>query len=107
MRKYLIGALLLFSATSVIYAGCSGNYCSGVKVKTLLSIKNGIVYLDTTGVETSLNCTPISGKYIALGGNGKNMVYAMLLTAQTTNKDIVIETSPSGNCLLNWVRLAN
>jgi len=108
MKKYLASMLILGATATTLFAGCNGNYCSNVKVDTLLSINNGIVYLDTTGSEASLNCTPISGKYVALAGVGKNMVYSMLLTAQTTQKNIVIETgsNASGKCILNWVRLA-
>lgn len=107
MKKVLTGVVLSGLIATSAYAGCSGRYCTDVTVSKLTILASGTVYIDTSGSESALTCTPISGKYIVLTGSEKNTMYSTLLTAYTTKKNISLATIDNGadECTAQYVSI--
>jgi hypothetical protein len=97
MKKFLISALALSALSSSAYAGCSASGCNGLITKLYMTA-GGTLYVATNGNEKALNCAGgagnggVSGKYMSLkeGDIGKNAMYSLLLTSQTTKKPVSI-----------------
>ena len=101
MKKILMSALALGAITTGSYAACAGTVCGQVDVQRLYITDTGTIYIGTSGVETALNCTAPGDQYLSIrdADVGKNALYSMLLTAQTTKRkiDIGIEAG-SADC---------
>ena len=101
MRKILMSALTIGAMTTGVYAACSGTVCAQVEITRLYMTNTGTIFVGTSGAETSLTCTAPGNQYLSIrnGDVGKNALYSMLLTAQTTNKKIDIGVEPgSADC---------
>ena len=108
MKKILIGALMLALATNT-YADCSAGACSGVKIQNLYAMANGTITVETTGNEKNLNCTSTGNGYVSIAPDaaGKNAIYSLLLTAQTTQKNVYIRVVDNSNlCRINYAFIA-
>ena len=101
-----VSLLLLFSST-VMAANCSTYYCVG-KVKTIYPHGGfKVVYLESEGDMSQLNCNLKDNKFITLKPtNGMfKEIYSMLLAAQMAQKNVtmrIIENSP--DCELIYTR---
>jgi len=105
MKKLILGALALGVIATSSYAGCSATKCIG-KVDKLYMTANGTLYVGMDGDESALSCTAPSGAYMSLaeGDIGKNAMYSLLLTAQTTNRDVTIRIQTgSPDCRVLYV----
>ena len=105
MKKLIMGALALGVIATGSYAGCTAKKCVG-KVDRLYMTANGTLYIGTDGDESALNCTSPSNSYMSLaeGDVGKNAMYSLLLTAQTTGKPVSIRIQEgSPDCRVLYV----
>lgn len=105
MNKILMGALALGVIASSAYAGCTSDRCTG-KINKIYMTASGTLFVGTDGDESTLNCTPASGRYVSLreGDKGKNAMYALLLTAKTTGKPVTIRIQEgTENCRVLYV----
>ena len=69
---------------------------------------NFMVYVATNGDETQLNCTTVSGSYVALDHTDSNYsaVYSLLLAAQFADRPVHIRiVEGSGNCKISYALL--
>ena len=100
----VLSSLLLFSAHAI--SECSGIACADVKVLNMQVDIDGTVWIQTTGDETKLNCTPNSGVYLKLNGNtsgGKN-IYSGLLAYKMAEKNLVFRIVENTNpCELSYI----
>jgi len=103
MKKILLSVLAMGAMSVSAYAACSGATCANVKVTKLYMTAGGTMYVGTDGTEANLDCGGISGVYMSLaeGNVGKNAMYSLLLTAQTTNKSVTIRTAP--DCSIAYI----
>ena len=109
MKKIIIIATLLTLLATNSYADCNGGACSDIKVQNLYAMSNGTITVETTGNELNLNCTSSGNGYVTVAPTdpGKNAIYSMLLTAQTTQKKVYIRVVDNSNqCRINYVFLA-
>jgi len=101
MKKILISVLAMGAISTSVYAGCAGTACTQVDITRLYMTDYGTIFVGTSGIETSLNCNPNGGSYLSVRNAdvGKNALYSMLLTAQTTKRklDIGVEAG-SADC---------
>jgi hypothetical protein len=77
--------LFFLSGWSVAYGQCSGGFCANVQISGMaVDVDDAFVWVQTSGTETSLNCTPTEGVYLKLdtGTQGGMNVYAALLSVQ-------------------------
>ena len=105
MKKLIMGALALGVIATGSYAGCTAKKCVG-KVDRLYMTANGTLYIGTDGDESALNCTSPGNSYMSLaeGDVGKNAMYSLLLTAQTTGKTVSIRIQEdSSDCRVLYV----
>ena len=104
MKKILLSVLILGTMVVGANATCSATGCVG-KIDKLYMTNTGTLYVGTDGDEKALNCAGgagnggVSGVYMSLkeGDVGKNAMYSLLLTAQTTGTSVTIriqEESP-------------
>jgi len=97
MKKILISTLTLIALNSNAYAGCFASGCTGLITKLYMTA-GGTLYVSTDGDEKALSCAGgagnggVSHKYMSLkeGDVGKNAMYSLLLTSQTTKKPVTI-----------------
>ncbi|GFE84553.1 hypothetical protein GCM10011487_65530 [Steroidobacter agaridevorans] len=111
IRKF---ALLLASMAAVyapgVLADCSGLLCQSVYIQSLNAesgelATNDDIWVQTTGAETALSCTPNSGAWLKLDGDStrKKEVYALLLMAFSMDKPISIRiVDNSTDCLIAY-----
>jgi hypothetical protein len=88
--KRLMALIGLVLVSSSVYADCSGGACISVKIDSMQIESSGIVYIQTTGSETALNCKPEVGVFLKLKANtdgGKN-IYSGLLSAQARDQRV-------------------
>lgn len=105
MRKIIISAIAMGTLASSAYATCASYGCTG-KVTRLQVTSTGNVQVGIDGVATQMNCTPVANAYseIDLSSAGGNAVYSALLTAQTTQKSILVRiVEGSSNCEIGYV----
>jgi hypothetical protein len=112
MRKamLLLGAFVATYAPATL-ADCSGVMCTSVLVEAINAEAAELaathdVWIQTTGLETGLSCTPDSGVWMKLRMEkaGSKEVYAMLLSAFMTDKPINIRVvQGSTDC---WIAYA-
>ena len=109
MKKILTATLISLGLTSSIYATCGNLTCNNVKITEIMATSWGSILIDTDGDESSLTCTPYSGKYtyVAKTAIGKNAQYSALLTAKTTGTPIRVDfvADASGVCQISYVRV--
>ena len=87
-------------------ADCGGEYCHDVYVDQLYVEASGGIWLQTSGTETSLSCTPDSGVFLRLanGNEGLKNIYAALLAAQTAGKTVHVRIiGGSSPCAISYV----
>ena len=106
--KKVIFLIALGIWVSVSHAECSGVACIDVKIQDMeIHTYDTIVWVQTTGTETSLSCTPQSSVFIKLDTStdgGKN-VFASLLSIQA--QDAVTDIRIHDNvdpCTIAYVR---
>jgi hypothetical protein len=104
MKKLLMVSLVL---GSIGYAGsCNAAGCNNVMIDSISVRDNGSILIATSGDESKLNCTSPANRYITLLDNkGRNAIYAMLLTRQTTNKPVTLRITPGSSvCALAFAK---
>ncbi len=91
MKKSVIIIVLLL-LPAITYAGCGGGVCTDVNITEMQIDVGATIYVQTSGVEASLNCTPQAGVYLKLNGStdGGRNIYSALLASQTTGKKLKI-----------------
>lgn len=107
MKKILISILSLGALVSNSYAGsCNATGCNNVKIESISVRLSGAMLIATDGDESVLNCTSPANRYITLlDGPGKNAIYSMLLTRQTTNKVVTLRITPGSSvCSLAFAK---
>lgn len=97
---------ILMLLSVVVYAECAGVMCGDVKVQSMQVDAGGTVWIQTTGTEANLDCTPNSGIFIKLDGSasgGKN-VYSGLLAYKLADKALNIRVIDNSNpCELAYI----
>lgn len=97
MKKYLYTLLALGLITTAGNAACAGNACVDVTITEIFIEPSGNAYIQTSGNETLLNCTPAIGIYLHISQDNERL-FAGLLTANTTKAPVTISLSASGSC---------
>ena len=95
-------------AMGVSHAACGTTGCTDVLVDELYVNSNYVVYVATSGTETAINCTPVSGTHLTLdpSDSNYNAVYSLLLAAQLADRPVSIRTvDGSANCKISYVVL--
>lgn len=90
--KNLLSIIGLIAITSSAFADCTAGSCNGVKIQAMQIGSDGIIYIQTNGNESLLNCTPEANVFLKLKANtdgGKN-IYSALLSAQAREKVVDI-----------------
>lgn len=106
MKKILMSVIALGVMGTNVYATCNTGSCTGT-VKKLYMTGNGTMYVQIDGNAATLNCTAPGGVYMSLkeGDAGKNAMYSLLLTSQTTKKKVtvrIVEGSP--DCRVAFIK---
>lgn len=107
MKKIVMSVLALGALTISSYAGsCNATGCNNITIESMSVRISGAILIATSGDESVLNCTSPSNIYITLqDGPGKNAIYSMLLTKQTTGAKATLRITPgSGNCSLAFAK---
>ena len=104
MKKILMSVLTMSTIVVSANAGCTATGCTG-KIDKLYMTATGTLYVGTDGDEKQLACGGVSGVYMSLkeGDVGKNAMYSLLLTAQTTNKTVKIRVTDTPDCRVQYV----
>lgn len=92
MKKIIMSVLALGVLNTSLFADCSGAACTQVDITRLYMTDYGTIFVGTSGTESSLNCSANGGSYLSIRNAdiGKNALFSLLLTAQTTKKKIDI-----------------
>jgi hypothetical protein len=87
------------------FAECLGNSCTGVKITRMVVTANGNTSVSTSGTESLLSCNAGTGNYLKLNIEQKNAdaVYALLLTAHTTEQPLWLRMDSAGECNIIYV----
>ena len=96
-KFYSIILFALFAKT--VLADCSGIVCTDVKVQSMQVDIDGTVWLQTSGTETNLSCTPDSGAFLKFDSNapgGKN-IYSGLLAYKMADKPLDVRVVQNSN----------
>lgn len=106
----IFGSLFLSSVTA--YAACSTNQCNDPITRLyMVNAGNGDLLVGTAGDESALtNCNAVAGVYLTLEKNSVSFkeIYALLLTAQVTEKSVRLRTEDgSNNCSIQYAFLAS
>jgi hypothetical protein len=101
-----LGVSLLSLAAMQARAECTTSGCNDVYVKQLYAdAVDTHFWVETTGTETSLNCTPASGVLLKVAADSKQ-VFALLLSAQLADKVVRIRVNEGTNpCTVAYVTL--
>ena len=105
MRKIIISAIAMGTLVSSAYATCASYGCTGT-VTRLQVTSTGNVQVGIAGDATQMNCTAVASAYseVNLSAAGGNAIYSALLTAQTTQKSILVRiVESSSNCAIAYV----
>ena len=105
---WCVAFVLLLLSNAPAFADCSANACGTVHVERLYVNAEGLIYVATSGTETSLSCTPVSGKYLTLVTTATNAdeVFSTLLAAQLADKQVTIRiVTSSSNCSIAYITL--
>jgi hypothetical protein len=101
---------LLAAIVSIVarpaFADCGGEYCHDVYVDQLYVEASGGIWLQTSGTETALSCTPDSNIFLRLanGNEGLKNIYAALLAAQTAGLKVHVRiVGGSSPCAISYV----
>jgi hypothetical protein len=97
MKKYFYTLLALGLITTAGNAACTGNSCVDVTITQIFIEPSGNAFIQTSGTETALNCTPAIGIYLHISQENERL-FAGLLTAKTTQEPVTITVSASGSC---------
>lgn len=109
MKKIGVSTLLLASVmvlSSQAQASCTGGNCVNVTLDRLYIHSNGVIYIDTSGTETDLACTPSGGRYIKLTTThpARDQIYALLLTAHEAKRPVWVSINTSeAECTLSYI----
>lgn len=89
MKNIVVGTFLLVMP-AISYASCSGGACLDVKIQELQVGADGVVYIQTSGTETALNCTPEANTFIKLNAttDGGKIIFSSLLASHTADKNV-------------------
>ena len=93
-------------AAGPAFADCGGEYCSDVYVDQLYMESSGGLWVQTSGTETALSCTPDSGIFLRLTYDvpGLKNIYAGLLAAQMAGSKVTVRISGgSSPCSISYV----
>jgi hypothetical protein len=94
MKKVIVLCVLAYWSIAV-QAECSGHSYNDIKVQEMqVNADDAIVWVQTTGTESSLNCTPQAGVFLKLdtGSVGGKNVFSTLLSTQARDSLINIRT---------------
>ena len=103
----VIASTSLF-AMGASHAACGTTGCTDVLIDELYVNANYVVFVATSGTETAINCTPVSGTHLTLdpSDSNYNAVYSLLLAAQLADRPVSIRTvDGSANCKISYVVL--
>lgn len=106
---FLLGSLVAVYAPGAL-ADCSGVMCESIYIQALNAESGSLqnsddIWVQTSGTETALNCTANSGAWLKLSSDSpmKKEVYALLLTAFTTDRLISIRVvDNSTDCVIAY-----
>lgn len=90
--KNVLSFSVLISVASSTFADCAAGSCNNVNIQAMQIVSDGNVYIQTDGIESSLNCRPEANVFLKLNTNtngGKN-IYSALLSAQARGKAVDI-----------------
>ncbi len=90
--KNIIACLFMLTVPVVANANCATGSCTDVKIQEMQVVSDGVVYIQTSGIEAALNCTPESGVFIKLNAttDGGKIIFSSLLASQQANKNVNI-----------------
>ena len=92
--------LIGFTLVSVVgHADCNGGACSNITIEEMQVQSDGRIFVQTSGDETALNCTPEANVFLRLDGStegGKN-IYSALLTSHTQDEALNIRIIDNQN----------
>lgn len=85
-----IAAVLSAAPVTALAQQCAGNACDNVQITRLYVHTNGNTYIETSGNEQALNCTPFQGAALTLRNSDTNAdeIYAMLLSTDLADETI-------------------
>jgi len=108
MKKVLMSVLAMGAITMSANAACDSTGCYGVTIDRMYVTSGGTIYVGTSGTESALNCTSPGGVYMSVShdATGKNAIYSLMLTAQTTKKKINLRAAEgSASCNILFATL--
>jgi hypothetical protein len=98
--------VLVFANCGFANAECTGLSCADVKIHSMQVDIGGTVWIQTTGTETGLSCTPDSNAFIKFDSNapgGKN-IYSGLLAYKLADKPLGLRIVQNSNpCELSYI----
>ena len=108
MKLKLISFLLIAFLPSFAYAECTATYCAEVTIEELYVNANGNIFVATSGDESKLTCTTVSGggTHITLRTADSNYkeIYSALLASQRAGKKMDIRTDDQNGCNIVYIR---
>lgn len=80
----------LLALTSPAFAGCTASACQDERIVRLYVNLNGIIFVETTGDMSQLNCTRAGGVYMTFNMSepGAEALFSLLLTAKTAGQPV-------------------
>ncbi len=106
MRKTLLFGFLCSMLPAFVYAECVPHICQDVHVQRLYPNTTGLIYVATTGDETKLDCSPVSGEYLSfnLSEPAGDVFYSTLLAAQIADRKVSIRiANGSDGCNVQYI----
>ena len=105
MKKSLVG-LCISAFASATAADCEPHICTDVYVERLYTNTTGLIYVATSGDETKLDCTPVSGVYLSfnLSDTAGDAFYSTLLAAQLSDRKVAVRiVNDSNMCSIQYI----
>lgn len=106
MRWGLIAAVFYLAMPISAFADCTDSYrCLDVYVERIY-VKPSVTYIDTSGDEALLSCTPLTGTYLEMdpANAAYDAWFAILLSAQSQGRAVTIRTdSTVSGCVINYI----
>lgn len=93
----LLGVALSYS--SITAADCSAVSCSDVSISSMQITVSGSVWVQTSGNELNLSCTPNTGTHLWLdaGVSGGKNIYSALLAYKIAGKNVRFRIEENSN----------
>lgn len=103
-------AAIVMAQTAIADVGCFPGRCDAVTIERIFIVNDGLVYLETTGDETAIGCTPYSSNRIALNTNaaGSDRLFAAIMAAYQQQSSLtrifMVSSSPAQSCDIESIR---